>query len=43
MKHALEVGLKVIVCVGEHLEEREAGKTLEVIFKQLKAVSGMSL
>ncbi|MGN1058223.1 MAG: triose-phosphate isomerase family protein, partial [Candidatus Avelusimicrobium sp.] len=29
-------GLKVIFCVGETLEEREAGKTLDVIESQLK-------
>jgi len=37
--HALSVGLNVIACVGEHIEEREAGKTNEVIFRQLKAIS----
>eukprot|EP00128_Syssomonas_multiformis_P001523 Colp12_sorted_trinity150504_noHs@1348 len=35
--HALEAGLKLIVCVGELLEEREAGKTDQVCFTQLKA------
>ena len=33
---ALRHGLKVIFCVGETLEEREAGKTLDVIESQLK-------
>ncbi|MGN0024068.1 MAG: triose-phosphate isomerase [Candidatus Avelusimicrobium sp.] len=33
---ALRHGIKVIFCVGETLEEREAGKTLEVIESQLK-------
>jgi len=37
--YALSVGLKVIACVGEHIEEREAGKTKEVIFAQLKAIA----
>lgn len=37
--HARYHGLNVIVCVGESLEEREAGKTLEVIFAQLRAVA----
>jgi len=37
--HALKAGLQVIVCVGELLEEREAGKTTEVVFRQLKAVA----
>ncbi|KAL2636334.1 hypothetical protein R1flu_007813 [Riccia fluitans] len=35
--YALENGLKVIACIGELLEEREAGKTTEVCFTQLKA------
>lgn len=34
--HALENGLKVIACIGETLEEREAGKTEEVVFRQTK-------
>ena len=33
---ALRHGMKVIFCVGETLEEREANKTLEVIENQLK-------
>ncbi len=33
---ALAAGLKVIVCVGETLAERDAGKTLSVIGRQLK-------
>ena len=36
---ALESGLNVIPCIGELLEEREAGKTTEVCFKQLKAIA----
>ncbi len=31
--------MKIIPCIGEKLEEREAGKTEEVVFKQLKAIS----
>ncbi len=27
-------------CIGEKLEEREAGKTEEVVFRQLKAIAG---
>jgi len=38
-KHALDAGLKVIACVGEHIEDREAGKTNEVIFRQMKAIA----
>jgi len=36
---ALKAGLRPIVCVGETLAEREADKTLEVVFRQLDAVS----
>ncbi|MCC0566148.1 triose-phosphate isomerase [Brevibacillus borstelensis] len=34
---ALKHGLRPIVCVGESLEEREAGKTAEVVRKQTEA------
>lgn len=34
LKKALSLGLNPIVCIGEHLEEREAGKTNDVIIKQ---------
>ncbi|KAF9385238.1 triosephosphate isomerase [Mortierella sp. AD011] len=37
--HALKAGLKVMACVGEKLEEREADKTTEVVFRQLAAVA----
>ncbi|CEF62009.1 Triosephosphate isomerase [Strongyloides ratti] len=37
-KHALESGLTVIFCIGEKLEEREAGKTKDVNFRQLQAL-----
>ncbi len=40
---ALKGGLKPIVCVGETLEEREAGKTLEVVTSQVsRALEGVS-
>ena len=35
---ALKSGLSVIACIGEKLEEREAGKTTEVAFRQLAAM-----
>lgn len=38
-KFALDSGLGVILCVGETLEERKAGITLEVVARQLDAVS----
>jgi len=34
----LEIGLRPIFCIGELLQEREAGKTLEVVTRQLDAV-----
>ena len=39
MKHALEAGLNVLPCIGEKLEERESGKTEEVVFRQLKHIA----
>lgn len=36
LKAALKAGLKPIVCIGELLEEREAGKTEAVLTKQIK-------
>ncbi len=42
-KAALNAGLKVIVCVGELLEEREANKTAEVVSRQtIGALEGIS-
>ena len=35
---AIEAGLKPIICVGESLSEREAGRTMSVIGRQLEAV-----
>ncbi|KAL6526042.1 Triosephosphate isomerase, cytosolic [Orobanche hederae] len=35
--YALSEGLGVIACIGELLEEREAGKTFDVCFGQMKA------
>lgn len=40
---ALKAGLKPIVCVGETLEEREAGKTLQKVRSQMtNALAGLS-
>lgn len=36
-KAALNAGMKVILCVGETLEEREEGKTAEVVIRQTEA------
>jgi triosephosphate isomerase len=42
-KKALESGLKPIVCVGESLEDNEAGKTEQIITCQVKAgLAGIS-
>jgi triosephosphate isomerase len=38
VKHALEECMNVVACIGEKLEEREAGKTEEVCFKQMEAI-----
>ncbi len=38
VKRALEAGLSVIACIGENLQEREAGVTLDVVAKQLLAL-----
>lgn len=37
--HALEAGLSIIACIGEKLEEREAGRTADVVFAQTKAIA----
>ena len=42
LKKALEVGLKPIVCVGETLEQREQGITMQIITNQtVKALEGL--
>ena len=38
---ALNAGLAPIVCIGETLAEREAGRTLEVVYRQLDAFSSV--
>ncbi|WMV13215.1 hypothetical protein MTR67_006600 [Solanum verrucosum] len=38
--YALSQGVGVIACIGELLQEREAGKTFDVCFQQLKAFAG---
>jgi len=35
LKTALSIGLNPIVCIGEHLDERESGKTKEVVQNQI--------
>ncbi|KAG7252968.1 hypothetical protein CRUP_010959 [Coryphaenoides rupestris] len=37
--HALENGLDVIACIGEKLDEREAGITEKVVFAQTKVIA----
>lgn len=37
--YALGQGLKVIACIGETLEQREAGTTMEVVAAQTKAIA----
>jgi len=38
--HALSVGLNLMPCIGEQLKDREANKTDEVCFNQMKAIAG---
>ncbi|KAG8004926.1 Triosephosphate isomerase [Nibea albiflora] len=38
--HALESDLGVIACIGEKLEEREAGTTEEVVYAQTQVIAG---
>jgi len=38
LKLALKNGLKPIVCIGETLKQKEAGKTIEVITNQIKTI-----
>lgn len=40
--YALSLGLKVIACVGETLEQRESGSTMAVVAAQTKAIAGIS-
>ena len=43
VKVVLANGMKPIVCVGEKLEEREAGKTIDVVSEQvIKGLAGIS-
>eukprot|EP00009_Paramoeba_aestuarina_P017286 CAMPEP_0201539844 /NCGR_PEP_ID=MMETSP0161_2-20130828/70623_1 /ASSEMBLY_ACC=CAM_ASM_000251 /TAXON_ID=180227 /ORGANISM="Neoparamoeba aestuarina, Strain SoJaBio B1-5/56/2" /LENGTH=255 /DNA_ID=CAMNT_0047947269 /DNA_START=76 /DNA_END=843 /DNA_ORIENTATION=- len=37
---SLDAGLNVIACIGEKLEEREAGTTLDVVLGQVKSIAG---
>jgi triosephosphate isomerase len=39
VNHALAEGLAVIPCIGEKLDEREAGITEEVVFEQTKVIA----
>ena len=42
LKSAFNYGLKPIVCVGETLEQREEGKAIEIVTKQIeKALEGL--
>ncbi|RWW27917.1 hypothetical protein GW17_00007625 [Ensete ventricosum] len=41
--YALSQGLKVIACVGETLEQRESGSTMDIVAAQTKAIAGWIL
>lgn len=36
--HAMDVGMTVIACIGEHQADREAGTTMDVLVPQLQAI-----
>ena len=38
--YALSTGLQVIACIGEQLDDREAGNTNSVVSAQLQAIAG---
>ena len=38
---ALENGVNVVLCIGEKLAEREAGKTLDICLSQVAAVNSI--
>jgi hypothetical protein len=40
---ALKAGVQVIACVGETQDERKGNKTLEVVTRQLEAISSAFL
>ena len=40
-KYALDKGLKVILCVGETLEQRDGGDTFSTLTEQLKPVAAI--
>ncbi|VDP83005.1 unnamed protein product [Echinostoma caproni] len=42
VNHALTSGINVVPCIGEKLDEREAGKTEQVCFRQLEAIKNWS-
>lgn len=41
VKMALDQGLNIVLCIGEKLSEREAGKTLDVCLTQVDAVNSI--
>ena len=43
VEYALSQGLKVIACIGETLEQREAGDTMNIVSDQTKAIAGRIL
>jgi triosephosphate isomerase len=36
--HAQATGMKVVACIGEHKENREAGTTMDVLIPQLQTI-----
>jgi triosephosphate isomerase len=39
VKAAIDAGITAIACIGETLAERDAGKTIEVVERQLRAIA----
>jgi len=40
VKHCMDTKIGVIACIGETLDQREANTTMDVVARQLKAISG---
>lgn len=40
-KRALDLGLKIIYCIGESLEQREADETMDVLIRQMSALANV--
>lgn len=41
IRNAIEAKLRIVYCVGEKLQERECGKTIDVVFEQLSVLKDL--